>query len=221
MPLFVFFYLLAPWIVPRFAKGREVSLPVSPLSQEQGKKRDTERLWGLCLYPLTLAVKYIWLRIGPEGSLSGFYYLHFFALGIAVWQFCRMPKRKAAGYFLIYAGSIAVLLRILAGEIDYFTAVSWGFALVTLVTCDFRWPEENAAEDHAGRRMIAAVDKHSYDIYLVHGVVFEALTILKPRLPGGIAMTLLLAFMMCGLTAAGAVIMHRVCGRITDTLSRS
>ena len=121
----------------------------------------------------------------------------------------------------------AVVMYLGNGSIDYFTVVSWIYAAVILLTCrisewnndESRRSERHVQDKDRTEKMWGAVDTidhYSYDIYLAHGVVFEALTLIKPRLPFSPLTTGIFMFAaMTALTAFGAVIMHRICERIS------
>ncbi|MBQ9613340.1 MAG: acyltransferase [Lachnospiraceae bacterium] len=234
IPLFVSFYLFAPLFL-RLMRGITPAQPVSSGGQEHAGS--SEKRWNkmqgllssgfarsLILYICLQIGKYIWLSVGPEGTLSCLYYMHYFVLGMTVWYAVR-EKRSPA--FAICILSIAVVMYLCNGSLDYFTVVSWFFAAVILLTCrisewnndESRRSERHVQDKDRTEKMWGAVDTidhYSYDIYLAHGVVFEALTLIKPRLPFSTLTTGIFMFAaMTALTAFGAVIMHRICERIS------
>ena len=262
IPLFVSFYLFAPLFL-RLIRGKEADQPAGfgePDPAESSKKR-RNKIQGLLssgftrsliLYICLQIGKHIWLFIGPEGTLSCLYYMHYFVLGMAVWYAVR-EKRSAA--FAICILSIAVVMYLGNGSLDYFTVVSWIYAGIILITCRIserndagkirselniddekgaesrqersvgdksraeRWPERSVSDENRTKKMwgtVDTIDSYSYDIYLAHGAVFEALTLIKPRLSlSPFASGIFMLAAMTALTAFGAVIMHRICERIS------
>lgn len=235
--LFVCFYLTAPLLVRAAGvKGAESRKNVgSRKDVKRGKDAENRmdakgtgsRVPGsfrisigvvraAVLYAATLLLQQIWLRQSFSDYMMFFYYLHFFALGILVWQLaaCCRPVPAALCLCVILLPT-SLLLYALSGGILYFTALSWIFALLLLLTLDFSWERLRMHTEH--RAVLRAVricekgfgilDMHSFGIYLVHGVVMDGMIMLQGRMEFSAFAVFLI---VTGATAAGAFLAHRL-----------
>lgn len=213
--LFVFFYLCAPFLVRLVGGGRNGGKDRDWKRQEKAEKSGVLR--AAALYLAALLLRYVWVAAGLSSYMMVFYYLHFFVLGILVWELAALhrPKRTAAG-FGIAAGLLGSLLQLSGLGNDYFTVISWGFAVIVLLTTDY-----TIKGCRSIARLLAVLDVHSYAIYLVHAVVIDGIVLLQAHiaLPGAAVL-----FLAVVLTALGAFLAHRLieipaeklCGRLVE-----
>lgn len=258
--LFVFFYLCAPLFV-RLIEGKTGK--ADRTRQTERKNDRTERKSGrtaVCapagdlpygvfraalLYLAALFLRYIWVAAGLSSYMMLFYYLHYFILGMLVWEMAAAYRpAEALLRFAVFVSVLGGVLRISGAGNDYFTVVSWFYAALILMTGGFSWKKENAASGsycptrpqqltamagsrgHFGAkesisarivRMIGVLDTHSYAVYLVHAVVIDGIVLLQAhmQLPG-IAVLLLAV----GLTAVGAYLAHLLIEKPAEKLGR-
>lgn len=223
--LFIVFYVCAPvWV--RLIGGC-------------GKKSNLIR--AAALYLAALLLRYIWVGAGLSAYMMCFYYLHFFVLGMLVWQLADHYRPAEAGLrFALFAAVIWGVIEISGADHDYFTCISWIFALVILLTGKFSWKRDEAealgrycptkpvaagrnagtGEDWRSRAMhlLNLVDEHSYAIYLIHAVVIDGIGMLQAHVPlNGIAVFGIAVI----LTAAGAWLAHLLIEKPAEKLSQS
>ena len=110
--LFVFFYLSAP-LWRRLIRGIKS---------------------GAAVYLAALLLRYFWAETPVSGYMMLFYYLHFFLLGMCLWQIQQKAGVKALGNFGVLVLAAWALPKVCGFEQDYFTAWSWAFAAVLLLT---------------------------------------------------------------------------------------
>lgn len=198
--LFCFFYLCAPLFV-RLIAGKEKSdghsgaAPFPP-----GVLR------AALLYLAALLLRYVWVAAGLSSYMMAFHYLHYFVLGMLVWELAAAYRPGAATIrFALFAAVLGVAIQISGAGNDYFTVVSWFYAAVVLATGGFSWRRSGVS----GRivRIVNVLDAYSYSIYLVHAVVIDGIVLLQAHvhLPG-IAVLVLAV----GLTAAGSCLANNL-----------
>lgn len=195
--LFAAFYLCAPFLVR--AAG-------------VAKKRKSGLVRAICLYAASLLLQQVWIRQSFSDYMMFFYYLHFFTLGILLHQLavCYTPVAAAGRFALICAGA-GLALHFMAGEIPYFTAISWLFGFILLLTLHFSWDKTRAKSGKKDRipihqTLLKILDTYSYGIYLVHEVIVEGIVLIQARVPlSGIPVFLIISL----LTAAGVYLAHR------------
>lgn len=172
--LFAAFYLCAPFLVRMAGEGKE---------EKGGPAR------AVLLYAASLLLQQIWIRQSFSDYMMFFYYLHFFVLGILLNRLasCYAPV-AAAGRFLLICAAAGLGLYLTTGSIPYFTAVSWMFGLILLLTLNFSW--DKAAVKEGGkspaslcRALLKTLDTYSYGIYLVHEVVVEGIVLVQAHIP--------------------------------------
>lgn len=210
--LFVAFYLLAPVFV-RLIRGCTSAF--------------------FC-YVLALILRYLWVKTGYGDYMMIFYYLHYFLLGIVVWEIQQMDARKEretaswAGaqkqvfqtgarkrQLAVYAALLAaagLILWLGRAQTDSFILWSWCFGALLLAGSGFHF-----CRTGVGGRIADAVlwtDRYSYEIYLVHAVVLEGLGMVRVHIGLPNAAFLILALL---LTGAGAVLSKKL---IEDTAIR-
>lgn len=152
---------------------------------------------GAAVYLAALLLRYFWAETPVSGYMMLFYYLHFFLLGMCLWQI----QQKAGGLGVKGLGNFGALVlaawaipKVCGFAQDYFTAWSWFFAAVLLLT-------QNLTLKEGGfRRCVLAVDRYSYSIYLVHAAVIDCILLLQGKIQLPALAVLLLAV---GLTATG------------------
>ena len=184
--LFMVFYICAPFLIR-----------LAGIHSETGEKSFPAGIVrsGM-LYAAAILLQQVWIRMEYSAYMMFFYYLHFFMLGIFVWQMVRcFSVWKAAAVLAGTCAVLGILLQVSAGEIPYFTAVSWGFALVMILTMGFSWSRIEMLSGNKKtsglmeiiinvlKKIFGVLDKHSYAIYLVHAVVIDGIVILKAHLP--------------------------------------
>lgn len=176
-------------------------------------------------YALALALRYGWAAAGLSDYMMIFYYLHYFVLGMLVWELLQKKDQilRAAGKLMLLAAGILLCLQAAGIEPDSFMLWSWGMAMAVILTSGFRWQEHPAppeaantdaaasAKAHTGskilRKIIGLLDQYSYAIYLVHAVVLDGIALLQAHVPlSGISVFVLAA----GLTAVGAWAAHQL-----------
>ena len=186
--LFVVFYLAAPLL----------------------RRLMTDVKSSVLLYLAALALRYVWAQTPWSGYMMIFYYLHFFLLGMVIWQLEQRLKSKMATVVLAVGGAaIWSLVRILGQEPDYFTTWSWVFAAVLLMSRGL------SLKEGIFRRCVTAVDRYSFSIYLVHALVLDGIVLLQGKITLPAAVVFLLA---AGLTAAGTAAAELVIERPSKKL---
>ena len=162
-------------------------------------------------YVLTLALRYLWTAAGLSDYMMIFYYLHYFVLGMLVYQIVEakpLPhmigqvkkEEKQRGltckktlFFAVLMAFVQLGLILFRAETDSFMVWSWAFGLLILATKNVRCQS----------RIVRMTDKYSYEIYLVHAVVLEGIGMIGAHIfipVWGIAA------LAAGLTAAGAAV---------------
>ena len=148
------------------------------------------------LYLALAALAGFWERAGGHGFLMCFHYLHYFALGALIRVIAEESGERGANaeagaggtgrgilrQALLYLGTVAACaatVYVLFRSIGYFTAVSWGYGLLALVTL----PLSFGREDSLLKRAVSFLDRHSYGVYLVHAAVAEWLYLVKSHIP--------------------------------------
>lgn len=222
--LFCVFYICAPVLV-RIAGG-------------QGKKSNILRT--AVLYMAALLLRYLWVGAGLSSYMMYFYYLHFFVLGMLVCQLAYHYRPLGGALrFSMFAAVIWGVIEIGGAENDYFTCISWVFALVILLTGEFSWKCDKT--EASGRycptkpvtvgakaagegwragavRMLNLLDEHSYAIYLVHAVVIDGIGMLQTHVQlGGIAVLGIAVI----LTAVGAWLARLLIEKPAEKLTQS
>ena len=136
-----------------------------------------------------------------------FYYLHYFLLGMLVWEIHQVGRRIGA-QLLVYIGMLAaagVVLALGRAQTDSFIWWSWCFGMLLLAGSGFRFCRKGI-----GGRISDAVlwtDRYSYEIYLVHAVILEGLGMVRVQIGLPNAAFLILALL---LTGAGAVLSKKL-----------
>lgn len=188
--LFVFFYLCAP-LFARLTGGR---------------------VWrAALLYLAALFLRYGWAETEFSSYMMFFHYLHYFILGMLSYRMAIAYRPFGAAVRL--AGFLAVPACILWGcgaEFDYFMVISWGYALVLLLTGNFSFkrPEGMLA------RTVNVLDSCSYAIYLVHAFVLEGIGMLKAHVSmSGAAVFFLTVLLTAAGTYAAQVLIEKPVGR--------
>lgn len=179
--LFVFFYLCAPLFVRLTA----------------GKLHRTA-----LLYLAAIALRYGWAASGLSSYMMAFHYLHYFVLGMLLYELAARYRPAAAAVRLAcFLAATGIALWCGRMELDYFMVVSWGYGLLFLMlgNLTFRKPVGAFA------RTVGALDACSYAIYLVHAPVLEGIGMLRAHVQmSGAAVCLLAVF----LTAIGTWAVH-------------
>lgn len=197
--LFCVFYLCAPLLVHLI----------------EGKRGGVFR--AAALYLAALLLRCLWVAAGLSSYMMVFYYLHYFVLGMLVWELAAAyPPAKAAGGFGLAAAALGGLLQAVGAGNDYFTVISWIYAVIVLATGNFSWKKEDAASGRIARA-VGVLDVYSYAIYLVHASVIDGIYLLQAhvRLPG---ITVLLTAV--ALTAIGAYLAHLLIEKPAEKLGR-
>lgn len=203
--LFMVFYLCAPFLIR--AVGTENSGVIR----------------AALLYISSVILQQVWNELPCSAYMMCFYYINFFMLGIFVWQLSKCGKKGSAAAVL--AGvcvGLAGLLYIWKGEIPYFTGISWIYAFIVLGTMKFSWKRALRITGMAKtvsllRDIFAVLDKHSYEIYLVHAVIVEGMVLVMAHIPlGGLAVGVISVV----LTAAGVAAAHLIIEKPVGKLSR-
>lgn len=196
--LFAVFYLCAPFLV-RMARGIKS---------------------GLLLYAATLFLRYVWVEAGLSAYMMIFYYLHYFVLGILVWQLAKDCRRfYSIAVLAALAGGILLLIRLAGNGTDSFMVQSWFFAAAILLTGGFSWEKgKQTAMGLAVKRGFAVLDRYSYAVYLVHAAVVDGIVLLQARVQISGLPVLLLATL---LTAAGAWAAHEWVEKPAEKFGRS
>lgn len=153
-------------------------------------------------YVLALILRYLWVKTGYGYYMMIFYYLHYFLLGMLVWEIHQAGRRIGA-QLLVYIGMLAAAgagLALGRAQTDSFIWWSWCFGMLLLAGSGFRFCRKGI-----GGRISDAVlwtDRYSYEIYLVHAVILEGLGMVRVQIGLPNAAFLILALL---LTGAGAV----------------
>ena len=173
--LFIAFYLLAPLLV-----------------------RAARTLWSaLCLYACGILLHYLWIGAGLAEYGMLIFYLHYFLLGMLAWRLAeRFPPLKAAAMMAAVALGIRLLIALSGQEGEYFMNLSWGYAVLLLVTGNFAWKRR----EKGIAKVFQKLDRFSFEIYLVHGAIVECLTLLQARIA---LHPVIVIAILTGLTAAG------------------
>lgn len=203
--LFCVFYVCAPALV-RFVGGRE---------------NKSNMFRAAALYLAALLLRYLWVGAGLSSYMMCFYYLHFFALGMLVWQLAdHYGPIGAALRFALFAAALWEIIGISGAENDYFTCISWMFALIILLTGNFHRNREKSKTGRNGMatRLLNLLDAHSYAIYLVHAVVVDGIGMLQSHVQLNGITVLGIAVI---LTAAGAGGAHFLIEKPAEKLTQS
>jgi len=172
---------------------------------------------AVCCYLTALILRYL-LAVSPFSAYMTFiYYLHFFLLGMAVWQ---MQKEKegirAAVCYGMLAGFVLLMMFVGTGEADYFITWSLIFGAVILLTGSVQ------LGDKIPGRIIRFLDRYSYSIYLVHAVVMDAIYLLqgKVKLPPVIVFVTAVGLTAVGVAAAEFAVERpakKLCARLAPS----
>lgn len=215
--LFCFFYLCAPLFVRLIAGRREAE--AFDKDGRAGMRTDKKMgMAGVCrtaegfagpgvlraaaLYLLTLLLRYVWVAAGLSSYMMAFYYLHYFVLGMLLWELAAAYRPGAAAMrFVLFAVVLGAVIQISGAGNDYFTVISWFYATALLATGGFSWKPKEDGEPGCIARIVGVLDAHSYSIYLVHAAVIDGIALLQAhvRLPG-----VAVFVMAVGLTAVGS-----------------
>ena len=175
--LFVVFYLTAP-LWRRLIRGIKSAAAV---------------------YLSALLLRYIWAQTPLNAYMMFWYYLHFFLLGMLLWEMKeRLTKRQ--GTMLLAGGGVIVwgLVKVCGLEPDYFTTWSWVFALLVL------WTQNLSLGSGILKKTVSLTDRYSYNIYLVHALVIDAIVLLqgKIQIPAPVVLILAVGLTLAGVCAA-------------------
>lgn len=228
--LFCFFYLCAPLFVRLIGKKwvpvlNFVHIEPPLLAWLIGQRKGAEKQSGTgnirraaFLYLAALLLRYVWVGTGLSSYMMAFYYLHFFVLGMLVHELSGVYRPlTAAVRFLLLASATGIVLELSGAGNDYFTVVSWIFALIVLASVNFTWNQAKNAISCRMARLIGVLDEHSYAIYLVHAVIIDGIVLLQAHVElSGIAVFILAV----GLTAAGAYFAHLLIEKPAEKLGR-
>lgn len=192
--LFAVFYLLAPFLVRLAGIG----------------KKETGLLRTGLLYLAALLLRYAWVGAGLSSYMMIFYYLHFFVLGMLVWQLAQAGEKGQSGlmsalFMAVLSGMLWCTFRFSGAGNDYFIVLSWIFAVVMLLTKDFSWKKEESQKTGRIQRAFQVLDQYSYAVYLVHAAVIDGIGLLQAHVDLPAAGVLVIAVF---LTAAGAYLAH-------------
>lgn len=194
--LFMAFYLCAPFL----------------------KKAVRDVKSGILLYLAAVALRYLWAGLGLSSYMMLFHYLHFFVLGMLVWQLGQLGKIRGTVAAAAVAASVWLVLAATGQKVDPFLPWSWLFAGITLLTDGF-FAQKQDAKKGTGllQKGISLLDSYSYSIYLVHAVVLDAVEMLAAHifLPGPAVLALTLS-----LTAAGCLAARFLVERPAQKLGR-
>ena len=174
---------------------------------------------GIGLYLAALTLRYAWAGLGLSSYMMFFHYLHFFVLGMLVWQLARRlgPARGAMAIAGL-AASIWLILRATGQQMDPFLPWSWAFAAGTLLTGGFSWGREKAGKGALVlQKGVSLLDSYSYSIYLVHAVALDAVVLLSAHFSLSGPAVLLLTL---SLTAAGCLAARYLVERPAQKLGR-
>ena len=162
---------------------------------------------AVCCYVLALILRYLWVKTGYGDYMMIFYYLHYFLLGMLVWEIHQAGRRIGA-QLLVYIGMIAAAGAVLTlgrAQTDSFIWWSWCFGMLLLAGSGFRFCRKGI-----GGRISDAVlwtDRYSYEIYLVHAVILAGRGMVRVQIGLPNAAFLILALL---LTGAGAVLSKKL-----------
>ncbi|MBR2949266.1 MAG: acyltransferase [Lachnospiraceae bacterium] len=187
--LFVVFYLTAP-LWRRLIRGVKSAAAV---------------------YLAALAVRYLWAQTPLNAYMMCLYYLHFFLLGMLLWEMKEHLARRQATV-LLTAGGAAVwgAVKLCGLEPDYFTTWSWVFALIVL------WTQDLSLGCGVVKKTVSLTDRYSYSIYLVHALVIDGIVLLQGKIQIPAFAVLLLAVI---LTFAGVLAVEVLVERPVKKLS--
>ncbi|MDO4333610.1 MAG: acyltransferase [Eubacteriales bacterium] len=206
--LFCFFYLCAPLFV-RLIAGKKGTQDRTP----EGKV-----LRAALLYLAVLLLRYIWVGAGLSSYMMAFYYLHFFVLGMLVYALQEAYRPLAAALkFGVFALALGGLLWLSGAGNDYFTMISWIFAILILISGRFSWRRDEKGQLCYAARVIGVLDAHSYAVYLVHAVVIDGIALLQAHVNLTGAAVLGTAVV---LTAIGAYFARRLIEKPAGKLGR-
>ena len=130
-----------------------------------------------------------------------FYYLHYFLLGMLIWEI-QQAGRRIGAQLLAYIGMLAAAGAVLVfgrAQMDSFILWSWCFGALLLAGSGFRFCRKGI-----GGGITDAVlwtDRYSYEIYLVHAVVLEGLGMVRVQIGLPNAAFLILALLLTGIGA--------------------
>lgn len=218
--LFCFFYLCAPLFVRLIGKKWlpvlklvhvEPALFAWLIGQREGEEKDSAAgnvRRAALLYLAVLLLRYIWVGAGLSAYMMAFYYLYFFVLGMLVHELSTVYRPLTAAIrFLLFAFAVGIVLELSGAGNDYFTVVSWGFALIVLLSVHFTWKREENGMPCRTARLIGVLDEYSYAIYLVHAVIIDGIVLLQAHvdLPG-----IAVLMIAVSLTAVGAYLAHQL-----------
>lgn len=206
--LFCFFYFCAPLFV-RVISGKK----------DVGGQPPAGNVWrAALLYLAALFLRYIWVGTGLSSYMMAFYYLHFFVLGMLVHELSAVYRPLTASIrFLLFAFVVGIVLELSGAGNDYFTVISWIFALIVLASVNFTWKRAKNAMSCRMARVIGVLDEYSYAIYLVHAVVIDGIVLLQAHVNLSEFGVFAIAV---GLTAAGAYFAHLLIERPAEKLGR-
>lgn len=147
------------------------------------------------VYLAALCLRYVWAQTEVSAYMMIFYYLHYFLLGMLLWEVKeRFEAKKGIFLFAVPAAGIWILLKIYGVEPDYFTTWSWVFGCVILATGRLQ------IKSSAVRKYMNLIDRFSYSIYLIHAIVLDGIYLVQGKVNLPAAVVLLLTLL---LTAAG------------------
>ena len=92
-------------------------------------------------YVLALILRYLWVKTGYGDYMMIFYYLHYFLLGMLVWEIHQAGRRIGA-QLLVYIGMLAAAGAVLTlgrAQTDSFIWWSWCFGMLLLAGSGFRF----------------------------------------------------------------------------------
>lgn len=172
-------------------------------------------------YALSLLLRYLWTAAGLSDYMMIFYYLHYFVLGMLVYQIMEAKPyphmigkvQKETGQAgltgkrtLFFAGLTAVIwlgISVCRTKPDSFMIWSWAFGILILATADIKCRSQ----------AVRTIDRYSYEIYLIHAVVLEGIGMLTAHIfisAWGVA-ALAVGLTAAGAAAAKAVLAKAVC----------
>lgn len=194
--LFCVFYLCAP-LFARLARGVKSAA---------------------LLYLGALLLRYVWVGSGYSSYMMIFYYMHFFVLGIFVRRLAlKYSPAVGTGIFVAFSLALAALLQLTGAGGDYFLYWSWIFAAAVLATSRMGAAADGKVRTDQntfpgklkklGGAAVRTLDSYSYDIYLVHAVVYEGIVLIQGKVYLAPLVVLGLAV---GLTAAGCFVTKRL-----------
>ena len=183
--LFVVSSLLAPFAVRWIYGASGESALLSACGDGKGERsgsgasHNRSVLRAAALYLVLLLLAGFWEKAPVSGTMMCFLYLHYFALGALIRTAADAPSPAAAARYAAVIAAAAALLSFLFREIGYFTAVSWGYGLLVLLTLPFAFRNRESLF----RRAVLFGDRYSYAVYLVHAACVEWIILLKSHVP--------------------------------------